>query len=170
MDMTPTVTLAAIILAPVILMLVLRINAALVFLSLCLGDVLVQFVAPDANSFMPFFAGPGATADANTVKLALLGLPVLLTAVFMIRTVNGSVKLLLNALPSAGTGLLAALLVTPLVSAGLRHNIVDSALWQQVHRAQDLIVGSSALICLLVLWMQRPKTGGEGKHGKHHKG
>lgn len=170
--MTPTVTLAAIILVPLVLMMVLRINAALVFLSLCLGDVLVQFVAPDANSFMSFFAGPGAKADANTVKLALLGLPVLLTAVFMIRTVRGGVRLMLNALPAIGVGLLLALLVVPLLSAGLRHNVVDSSLWQQVQRAQDLIVGISALICLLVLWMQRPKTGGEGggKHGKHGKG
>src|SRR5579859_6222737 len=137
--MTPTVALAAIVAVPVIIILVLRINAALVFLSLCLGDVLVQFVAPDANSLMTMFAGKSANADANTIKLVLLGFPVILTAVFMIRTVRGGMRQLLNALPAVGTGLLAALLVVPLVSAGLRHNIVDSSLWQQVQRAQDLI-------------------------------
>ena len=168
--MTPTVTLAAIVLVPVLVMMLLRINAALVFLSLCLGDVLVQFVAPDANDFMSLFGGKAAHADANTIKLLLLGLPVVLTAVFMIRTVSGSMRLLLNALPAIGAGLLAALLVVPLLSAGLRHNVVDSSLWQQVQRAQDLIVGTSALLCLFVLWLQRPKAGGEGKHGKHHKG
>jgi len=151
-------------------MMVLRVNAALVFLSLCLGDVLVQFVAPDANSFMSLFMGHNSHTDINTIKLGLLILPAVLTAAFMIRTVRGRVRLLLNVLPAVGAGLLAALLVVPLVSAGLRHNIVDSTLWQQVQRAQDLIVGSSALICLLVLWLQRPKAGGEGKHGKHHKG
>jgi hypothetical protein len=167
---TPTVILTAIVLLPVLVMMVLRINATLVFLSLCLGDVLVQFVAPDANSFMGLFMGHGSHADNNTIKLALLVLPVVLTAVFMIRTVRGGLRLLLNALPAIGVGLLAALLVVPLLSAGLRHNVVDSSLWQQVERAQDLIVGSSAFVCLLVLWLQRPKAGGEGKHGKHHKG
>jgi hypothetical protein len=169
--MTPTITLAAIVLAPILLLTLLRINATLVFLSLCLGDVLVQFVAPDANSFMSLFSGQGTSASDSTIKLVLLLFPVALTAVFMIRTVRGKVRLLLNALPSAGVGLLGALLVIPLLSPGLRYGIMNASLWQQVQRAQDLIVGSSALICLLVLWLQRPKTGGgEEKHGKHHKG
>ena len=87
--------------------------------------------------------------------------------IFMIRTVRGYGRLALNALPSIGVGLLGALLVVPLLSPGLSHNIVDSSLWDQVTKAQDLIVGMSALVCLLVLWLQRPKTG-EGKHGKKH--
>src|SRR5665213_1601073 len=171
--MSPAVILAAIVLVPVVLLMVLRVNAALVFLSLCLGDVLVQFVAPHGDSFLSFLSSermtnPINTSD-NTIKLILLLLPVLLTAVFMIRTVRGSSRLLLNALPSVGVGLLGALLVVPLLSAGLSHNIVHSGLWDQVQRAQDLIVGTSALVCLLVLWLQRPKTGGEGKKGKRHK-
>ena len=85
----------------------------------------------------------------------------------MLRTVRGRGRLLLNALPSVGVGLLGALLVVPLLPPGLSHNIVGSELWNQVTRAQDLIVGTSALVCLLVLWLQRPKTGGLKKHGKH---
>jgi ABC-type spermidine/putrescine transport system permease subunit I len=73
----------------------------------------------------------------------------------------------LNLLPAAGVGLLGGLLVVPLLPGGLSHDIVGSSLWDQVLRAQDLIVGVSALICLLVLWLQRPKTGHD-KHGKKH--
>lgn len=172
--MTPVIVLAGIVLVPVILLMVLRINAALVFLSLCLGVVLVQFVADDANSFMSLLGSAPATAATsavasgnNVVKLLLLLLPVLLTAIFMIHTVRGA-RLLLNVLPAAGVGLLGGLLVVPLLSPGLSHNIIASPLWHQAIRAQDLIVGASALITLLVLWLQRPKTGGEGKHNKHH--
>ena len=154
---------------------VLRVNATLVFLSLCLGDVLVQFVAADAGSFMSLLHSTHATqvtdtvaTSSNVVKLVLLLLPVLLTTLFMIKTVKGG-KLLLNIFPAAGSGLLGGLLVVPLLSPGLSHNIIASSLWIQVSRAQNLIVGSSALICLLVLWAQRPKTGGgDDKHGKHH--
>ncbi|HEY5442006.1 MAG TPA: hypothetical protein VIJ68_00535 [Candidatus Saccharimonadales bacterium] len=165
----PTVTLAAVVLAPVAVLLLLRVNAALVFLSLCLGDVLVQFVAKDTTEFLTLHANQVSqitNSGNNNIKLILLLLPVVLTAVFMIRTVRGNGRLLLNILPAAGVGLLGALLVVPLLPPGLAHNVVGSTLWNQVTRAQDLIVGASALVCLFVLWLQRPKTGG-AKHGKH---
>jgi hypothetical protein len=150
-------------------MVLLRINAALVFLSLCLGDVLVQFVAPDANTFLQLFSAhvPSGIDNGNdNLKLILLLLPVVMTAIFMIRTVRGTGRLLLNVLPAAGVGLLGALLVVPLLPPGLSHNIVDSDLWSQVQKAQNLIVGASALTCLLVLWLQRPQAG--ARHGKKH--
>lgn len=165
--MTPEITLALIVVAPIILLLGLRVNATLVFLSLCLGDVLTQFVAGDANDLLGLLASSNAhtavSASSSNLKLALLLLPVVLTTVFMVRTVRGIPRLLLNILPAAGVGLLGALLVVPLLPPGLAHNITDSTLWEQAQRAQDLIVGGSALVCLLVLWLQRPKTGGEGK-------
>jgi hypothetical protein len=169
--MSPAVILAGIVLIPIVLLMVLRVNAALVFLSLCLGDVLVQFVGGDARTFLSFFSAKTShqvSASHNSINLVLLLLPVVLTAIFMIRTVKGS-KLILNALPAAGVGLLGGLLVVPLLPAGLAHNVIDSSLWSQAQRAQDLIVSGSAVVCLLALWLQRPKTGGEGKHGKHHK-
>jgi hypothetical protein len=170
--MSPELTLAAIVFVPVVMLMILRVNAALVFLSLCLGDVLVQFIANDASSFLTTFSGShtvtSVTTSNSNVKIALLLLPVILTAVFMIRTVQGTSRLLLNTLPAAGVGLLGALLIVPLLPPGAAHNIIGSPLWTQAQRAQTLIVGSSALVCLLVLWLQRPKAG--GKHRKHHKG
>jgi hypothetical protein len=171
--MTPVITLTAIVIIPVVLLMALRINAALVFLSLCLGDVLVQFIAGDASSFFSLLSSSHITTPIHTsnnnVDLILLLLPVVLTAFFMIKTIRGTSRLLLNALPSAGVGMLGALLIVPLLPAGLSHNVIDSSLWSQVQRTQGLIVGASALVCLLVLWLQRPKAGGEGKHGKKHK-
>jgi len=168
--MTPEVILGSIVIIPAVIIMLLRINATLVFLSLCLGSVLVQFVVPDANSFLELFSAhlPAGVGTGNdNVKIALLLLPAVLTAIFMIRTVKGTAKMLLNALPAAGVGLLGALLVVPLLPPGLSHNIIDSSLWSELQRAQNLIVGSTAIVCLLVLWLQRPKTGGLKKHSKH---
>jgi hypothetical protein len=149
----------------------LRINAALVFLSLCLGDVLVQFVSPDANQFLALFSAhvpKGVDSGSNTIKILLLLLPVILTAIFMIKTVRGHSKLLINLLPALGVGLLGGLLLTPLLPASLSNNIIASPFWTQIQRAQDIIVGCSAMICLGVLWLQRPKTGEKKeKHSKH---
>jgi hypothetical protein len=169
--MSPTLIFGLMIGLPVVVLLALRVNATLVFLSLCLGDVLVQFVAGDASSLHHFLStssvNPNHLGDnANTFGLLLLLFPVVLTTIFMIRTVSGLPKLLLNLLPAAGVGLVGALLAVPLLSPGLSFNIVDSEIWQQVQRAQDLIVSASALVCLLVLWLQRPKTG-HSKHRKH---
>lgn len=168
--MTPEVVLGLVVLVPVALMIALRINATLVFLSLCLGSVLVQFVAPDANTFFQLFSAKvpaGLDKGNDTIKIILLLLPVVLTAIFMIRTIQGKGKQALNLLPALGVGLLGALLIVPLLPPGLSHNIVNSSLWQQTQKAQNLIVGISALACLLVLWLQRPKTG-SGKHSKKH--
>ena len=169
--MSPEATLGAIVVLPVVLLVLLRVNAALVFLSLCLGDVLVQFVAPDANTFFQLFSAKvpaGLDTGNDNLKIALLLFPVVLTAIFMIRTVSGTGRLALNVLPAIGVGLLGALLIVPLLPPGLSHNIVRSDLWDQVQKLQTLIVGASALTCLLVLWLQRPHAG--AKHGKKHKG
>ena len=168
------ITLAAIMAVPVVAILLLRINAALVFMALCLGSVLTQFVADDAGWLMtlasPTVPQAGSLTESS-VKLGLLLLPPILTAVFMIRTVRGSGRLLLNALPAVGVGLLGALLIVPMLPAGTAIPILASPLWQEVVKLQDLIVGSSAMVCLLVLWLQRPKTGGhEDKHHKKHHG
>ncbi|HYH36455.1 MAG TPA: hypothetical protein VD706_03075 [Candidatus Saccharimonadales bacterium] len=168
--MSPAVILAAIVLVPVILLMVLRINATLVFLSLCLGNVLVQFTANDAGDFLTTFSASNTVTSLTTtnsnLKIVLLLFPVVLTTIFMIKTVHGGSRLLLNILPAAGVGLLGALLVVPLLPPGTAYNIIDSSLWSEVQKAQPLIVGSSALVCLLVLWLQRPKAGGHHKR-KH---
>ncbi|CAN5143818.1 hypothetical protein BH09PAT3_BH09PAT3_0890 [soil metagenome] len=165
------IILAAIILVPIVVLMALRINATLVFLSLCLGSVLTQFVADDAGWMVALFSDTvpeAGSVTGSSIKLGLLLLPVILTAIFMIKTVRGGPKMILNLIPSAGVGLLGALLAVPLLPTELSITITSSPLWLQVSKLQELIVGGTALLCLFVLWLQRPKTGGEGKHGKHH--
>ncbi len=166
--MSADVILGIMVIAPVAIILFLRINAAIVFLSLCLGSVLVQFVAPDANQFLALFSAhvpKGVDTGDSSIKILLLLLPVILTAIFMIRTVSGLPKQLINILPALGVGLLGSLLLTPLLPVHMSGNILNSQLWVQLVKAQDIIVGLSAVVCLLVLWIQRPKAG--HKHGKH---
>lgn len=168
--MTPVIALAGIVLVPIILLMILRINATLVFLSLCLGSILVQFAADDVSGLLALFSArvpENIDTGNNNISLVLLLLPTVLTAIFMIRTVRGHGKLLINLLPAAGVGLLGALLVVPLLPEGLSQSITDASIWSQMQSAQGTVVGAAASICLLVLWMQRPHGGHEGKHGKH---
>ena len=159
----------AIVLVPAFLMFWFRINAAIVFLSLCLGNVLMQFVSPDAHEFLALFSAhvpSGVDTGSGGIKIILLLLPPILTSVFMIKTVKGSNKYL-NILPAIGLGILAALLLTPLLSAHLSNTIIISKAWAPLKNNQAAIVGASSLVCLAILWSQRPKTSHEkSKHSK----
>ena len=171
--MTPVVLLSCIVLVPVVVLMLLRVNAALVFLSLCLGSVLTRFLGPDTNSLLGLFS---AHAPNNiglsqiTAQLVLLALPVIVTTLFMIKSVPKGFKLMFNLLPAIGVGSLAALLAVPLLPATTAHKIMTTSLWLQAMRAQDLIVGISALICIFALLSVRPPKSHGDKHGKKHKG
>lgn len=148
---------------PIIVIMLLRINATMVFLGLCLGYVLTQFLGNDAKSFAQTFLGH-TTISTSVMKLVLLLFPAILTALIMIRTVRSS-KLVLNIFPTLGVGCLLALLVVPLLPSGTAHAIDKMQVWQQAQRLQDLIIGISALVSLLTLWLLRPKQSNE-KHAK----
>ncbi len=154
--MPPLAVLAIITVVPVVLLLLLRVNAAIVFLSLCLGSVLVRFVDNDAQSFVNLFSG-SAAARGYGVSIALLLLPAVFTTLVMIGTVRGTFRLMFNTLPALSVGLLVLLLAVPLFSPGLRGAIDNTSVWPHVQQAQVLVVGLGALISLLFLWLQRPK-------------
>lgn len=156
--MEHTIFLIAVLALPVVVLTVLRINAVMVFLSLCLGSVLVQYVASDANSLLKLFAPNISQISISTIQLVVLLLPAVLTSVFMILSVHGRGRTLLNLLPAAGTGLLAALLIVPLLPAGTRFAIQAEPLWNELSKLQSLIVGASAVVGLFFLWAQRRRA------------
>jgi len=164
--MSPDVLFLVLIGVPIAILMVLRVNAALVFLSACLGAVLLKYVGADVADFMSMFM---PAIDVNYVNLAMLLLPPVLTTVFMIKTVDG-MKLVFNLLPAFGTGFLLALMTVPLLSDTLAGEVQTTDVWQTMQQLQSLVIGLSALVCLFFLWLQRPKRhhGKLGKHGKHH--
>jgi hypothetical protein len=169
--MDPLIFLIAALAVPLLLLMFLRINAGIVFLSLCLGNVLVQFIGPDAATLMSSASAraPGSVPPSQSyINLVLLLLPVVLTMVIMIHSVRGKAKLAFNLLPAIGVATLGVLLAVPLLSAGLTASIINEPIWKQLENLQSLILSASAFLCLLFLWMQRPKASHDDKQGKHH--
>lgn len=166
--MDPLIILVAMLTVPVVIIMVLRINAAQVFLSLCLGNVLVQFIGQDAGTILSSASAraPGMPASQSYINLALLLLPVILTMLIMIHSVRGKAKLAFNFLPALGVALLLTLLTVPLMSPGLTGSITNLPLWRELENLQTLILSISTLLCLLFMWMQRPKAAKDD--GKHH--
>lgn len=140
-----------------------RVNAVMVFMSLCLGHVLVQYVAGDANSFIQMFAPRLSPLMMSLLQVIILLSPVVLTSVFMLFRVHGRMRTIMNILPAAGVGSLGVLLTVPLLPAGLSNAMQAAPLWGQLSRLQALIVGASAIIGLVFLWSQRKTLGTHGE-------
>ena len=165
----PLIIFGILVLVPIAITVVFRINAAVLFMSLCVGEVMVQYMATDANSLINTLTsahGSNQIAD-STVKLILLLIPPVLTALFMFHSVHGGAKAILNIVPAIGIGLLTALLVKPLLSSSYQNTLERSSLWHQFSQAQDLVVGVSALLSLLFLWLQRQGSHDSGHSSKH---
>lgn len=146
---------------PAVLLVLLRINAALIFLSLTLGLALVEFVAGEANSLLTLFGLAGGSVSASTLQLILLFAPAVATFVMTIFSLHGRLRVVLNLVPAVSAAAFAVLLAVPLLPSGVSAELKDQSIWQELVRAQALVVGVGALVSLSFLWTQR-------RSFKHH--
>ena len=154
---------------PLVALTFLGVNASLVFLSLCLGQVLVKYVASSALAGLSVFSAHTSNVTASALQLGFLFGPAIVTTVLMIGSVHGKLRRILNAVPALGVGLLGTLVAVPLFTPGLRQAIEGGPFWHQLDRGQALVVGITALISLLFLWSQRRSfTTAETRSGRHH--
>ncbi|MGZ6005118.1 MAG: hypothetical protein ACXWLH_03115 [Candidatus Saccharimonadales bacterium] len=161
--MMPLVVIGILIGLPLILSFVLRVNAGILFLALCAGSVVSQFVSSDAVQLVNSFFPRSGDMTASVTQLVFLLLPAALTILFMRRSITGA-KSMVNLLPAAASGLLTALLAVPLLPAGTRYGITGSQAWSVLQQFQSLIIGAGAFVSLLVLWGTKPKHDKKKKH------
>jgi len=166
--MTYLLVLAALALLPAVLVIGLRVNGAVAFMSLCLGSLLVAYVAGDITDILSSFTAHGTLAISQWVRLALLVVPFLLAILFARRSVGGSKKVT-NALPALATGLLFALLVVPLLPADVQRPIQHLETWRQLSNLQTAVILAGASFSLVfLLFTHRGHHDEEAKkHGKH---
>jgi hypothetical protein len=166
--MTPAVILGLCILAPAILAFILKVNAAILFMSLCVGEVLVIFVSNNATSYLsPLY--PTGHISFSSMRLLLLLLPPVLTLLLMFHSVVGKSKLILDLVPGIATGLLLALLLVPILPAALSLNIQGTRIWHNYYHYQTVIVvfGALSSIVFMLLGRQNTKHSGSGHSKKH---
>lgn len=160
--------LAALVLLPVLVITILRVNGAIAFMSLCLGSVLVTYTSGDVTSvFGSFSASHNSLTTNQWVQLGLLVVPFLLTILFTRGSVKGGKKVT-NVIPALATGLLFALLLVPLLPADTQHHIHHLQAWRQISDAQTgVILGGAFFSLVFLLITHRKKHDDEGK--KKHK-
>ncbi|HSX17423.1 MAG TPA: hypothetical protein VLH86_04985 [Patescibacteria group bacterium] len=140
---------------PTLMIVVLRINAAMVFLSLCAGAVLVEYVAPQADDLMNLITPRAGAVSNSTLALILLLAPAIVTSVVTLLSVNGRVRVLVNALPAAAASMLAVLLAVPQLPKNIADAFEKGQAWSILSKAEALVVGGGALMSLFFLWSQR---------------
>jgi hypothetical protein len=165
--MTYLVVLAAMALVPALAILLLRVNGAIAFMSLCLGSVLIAYTAADVDDLVTSFAAKNTLNVHEYVAIGMLVIPFLLALLFTRGHVKGFKKFT-NILPALATGLLFALLLVPLLSASVQHQIQAQAAWRQLNNLQtSVILGGAAFSLLFLLFTHRTKGGDDDKkHGK----
>lgn len=167
--MSPSLLLGLIVIVPILLVFLLRVNAAVLFMSLCVGEVLVLFLSNDTGTLSGVVSPGSASISQSTLKLALLLIPPLLTLIFMFHSIKGTFKTVINIAPAVAVGLVGALMIDPLLSKNYQRTLNHSALWHHLIANQGLIVACGALVSLLIflLMRHRPTRLNKRSH-KHH--
>jgi len=163
--MPDNLTLIAALVIPFLLFAVLRINAAMMFLSVCLGVVLVEHVASDISMVLGSFKSGQNEIGGMATELILLLAPVITTAVLAAFSVHGRAKWWLNLVPAAATSMLLVLLVVPLLSRGVAFGLMTDPAWRVLSNSEAIVVGVGAVVSLLFLWKQRASL---RHHDKRH--
>lgn len=156
------IILIAAIAIPVVLLVLLRTSASIVFLSLCAGALLVAFVGDEAG-LVGSMVGNNSLVVSQYFKVALLLLPAVLSAIILTRSMRGP-KGIINVLPAIAVGLVGVLLAVPLLPDTPQHAISNVSGWALLNDYKQLVVIASVLVSLIVLWFARP-----GGHKKHHR-
>lgn len=158
--------LAVLVGVPIILLLVLRSNAAVVFLALCAGLVLQIYIGEDAALLLAMITPESGPAARQVLNGTLILLPPLATAIMLRKKAKG-LKLILNLIPAAAVGGLTVMAIVPHISPITNQKILESAYWRYLEDAQVLIVGLGVLSSLLLIKPSRKKD--DDKKKKHHK-
>ncbi len=165
--MTPIIILLAIGIVLLVLISIFRINAVYLYFSLAVGYVLASNLSTDTNSLLSLFSSSTSSGSLTSIKLILLLIPVIVTFLFMFRSIKKN-KIVINLLPAVAFLALGYLLIVPILPSGLSSSIVKSSYWLNFIKAKDLLIELSALVSLSLLFIERMGKKRFKEHsGKH---
>lgn len=146
---------------PLLLGLVFRVNPSFIFFSMLAGELLARYFADDAELVMRLVARR-ETALAYA-ELALLIVPVMLTAVFLRKTLSKG-KLVFYVIPYLITGFVLAAFALPIMPDFLQDQVGSVREGQRLLEGSETIVGVVVFIQLISLWIMNRSH----DHGKKH--
>lgn len=148
--MTAAVVLGLILLFPLALGLLFRTSTSHIFFSLMAGELLGRYFGHDVEvQTQPILQRPEWTGYG---EVALIVIPVLLTAFFLRNTISRN-RIMLHIVPLLLTGIVAAAFVLPVLPAFLQTDIRAIPLGSWLLDLNRAIVGSVVTLQLVALWL-----------------
>jgi hypothetical protein len=164
--MTNLLILGALLLVPALLLVVLKANGGVAFLSLCLGNMLVTALGSDVSDLLASFSPGNTLLIDQWTKVVLLLVPFVVTMLFTKGSVASGAKLLFNIIVSLACGALLISLVMPLLPSDLQNSLKDEPLWQQVNSLYTAIIILGAITSMAMLLRGHASAAHEGKKHK----
>lgn len=146
---------------PLLILLILKSDPSLVYLSACAGVALQSTVAARLTSAL---RGAHISLSLDTVSIILIALPILL-AMFLLRGTIVRSKMLFHLPAALSLGVLLALAIVPHLSSSLTQQIVGSQGWDSVQKYGAIAVGIGVAFSIFIASVNTPKI----DHGKKHK-
>lgn len=154
-------------LLPVVAICVLRANAMIVFLSLCLGYVLSAVAYQDVNTVLVSFSPRAGELELASVKLALIMVPFVLAIFLTAHSSWAKNKLFGNLLLAGASAVLFSTIAKPLLPRSAQMAIEADAAWTHIDALQTPAVIAATIGCvLLMLSAKRARTMAQTKSTK----
>ena len=153
------VVLGVMVLGPVMLTYLLKSNAALGFLTVCVSFVLSTSVIGDLKNLLSQL---NLSTTSSTVSIVILILPLVLTLLLTRRSAGKGIKFGLQLVAAICHGGLLALSVGPVLGSSTQFDVTASSFWTQLIKIQSVVIGAGALSSLFLIWF-----GGLSRSGKH---
>lgn len=150
----------ALILSPAVLTFLLKSNAAMGFLALCVGFVLSTSVIGDLKQLL---SEMNLSVTNSTLALTLMILPLALTLLLTRKSNSKGLKLWIQIAIAVLAGGLLALSVAPVVNADWL-DLSKSDIWKNLIKIQSAVIGAGAFLSLSTIWLGSSKV-----RGKKHK-
>lgn len=156
----------ALVIVPTLAIILLRASGTAAFLSLCLGLVLTQYVAPEVTDMLVELMGANRLLTTDWVKLGLLAAPTGLAVIFTAGSVKGRLRELVNVVSAAATGMLFALFMVGLLPHDIQAHLKTQEAWKTLSNLQTAVILKGAFFGMLYLYLTKPKHESKGKKHK----
>lgn len=162
--MDALIVVGLIVSAPLVLSLLFRVSAVMLFLSIAIGSLLVKYFGDDASVVLGSFVHSANLERITNLSLQLL--PVALTLFFLRKSASAG-QFILHIVPLVLSSAALGMMALPLLSAGTQGAFYNTSVGKSVKPADDVIIGAASVSVLLLAWaVGKPHHSGRGKHHK----
>lgn len=158
--MLPYVVIGALLSLPFVLGLVFRVSTSHLFFSLMAGELLAHYFGEDVGLIVSSVTKSSA---ADYAEVAVLLIPMLLTALFLKGTVSKG-KIIFHTVPLLVTGIVLAAFALQMLPPIAQAEIQKVEIGQRLMNTSTAIIGGVVVLQLVSLWLLNRS---HGEHKKH---